>query len=244
MFRNSLYLLLTMSLAGALISGFPMTCQAEFLTTAFTGDSDCGISSAYTYTCAVNINGLYSLGNISVNGVPFERFGRTSDIDPSVPTSGSGTKWSASGFFAQATATTVYTTGSIREVVKCLFVGSTDPITFTLRNLEVGQQYMFTAYNLGTASTKNITITTTLGDSYSFNESWTGSGNANLVTYTYTAPASGTVTLNFTGGGSQSTAYRASAFSNRVLATPEPSTLLLAAGGLGTLLVYAWRKRR
>jgi hypothetical protein len=245
MFRNFARLLLALFVVAAVVAGFPLTSQAEWLTAAFLGDSDCGISSAYTYTCAVDINGLPSAGTRYVNGVPFERFGRATDIDPNVPYSGSGANWNAAGFISQATASTIYTTGSIKDVVKDIFVGSADPITFTLTNLTPGWQYLFTAYNLATASTKNITVTTTLGDSYLFNESWTGNGNANIVTYSYTAPAGGSVMLTFTGGGTAPTAYRASAFSNRVLvAAPEPSGVFMAVTGFVGLLAYGWRKRR
>jgi probable HAF family extracellular repeat protein len=45
------------------------------------------------------------------------------------------------------------------------------------------------------------------------------------------------------GDGTTSTGYT-QAFLLTAVATPEPSTLLLAAGGLVGLLAYAWRKRK
>jgi hypothetical protein len=202
---------------GLLTAGFPVASQAAWSTVAFLGDGDCGVSSAYTYTCAVDLNGLYG-SDRTVNGVHFERVGPTTEIDPYVPYAPSGANWSATGFLSQGRATTCNTTGDIREVVRDFYIGAggADPITITLAGLTPGTQYLFTAYNLAGNLARNITVTTTLGDYFAFNETWTGNGNANLVDYWYTAPAGGSVTLTFGGGTDGTNSFRAHAFSNRL----------------------------
>lgn len=69
----------------------------------------------------------------------------------------------------------------------------------------------------------------------------------NLVTTLFTSPVSGSVTLSLTNAGAFTSGANAGSISIdnvSIAAVPEPSTWVIAAGGLGVLLVLQRRTRR
>jgi hypothetical protein len=194
---------------------------STFSTRTFSGDADSGISSAKTYTHAVNFNGP----NVTINGVTFTGGGVTGTNYALTTTNAGG----SSSF----TTNTSNVTGSSHDLFPQFFYGGTE--TLTLTGLTPGTTYTTTLYNSGFGSPGGrwATVSDSLGNSIVFDENNSDAGNGNLLQDTYTADATGTVAFTFLPTSPGDT-YHMYAFSNEV-AAPEPGSMALlgiAAAGL------------
>ncbi len=116
----------------------------------FTGDSDCGVSSSFTYTCAVNVNG----SDKTVNGVLFK--GETGT---------SGTGWAfTSGLQTTHGSQGSTVTGQIGQVLSNGMRYNGDPQNIKVTGLTDGQYYKFTLYSQSWGDTEGRQATITCTD--------------------------------------------------------------------------------
>lgn len=240
--RHNILVMGTVALAGLAVGA---RAQAgTFTTTAFTGDADCGISTAKIYTHAADCAGT-EVGGRTVNGVTLERGMPDS-------TGGYGTNWSLSGCpngLGFGWGGTGNVTGMIGDwaddghnggVLSDFWYGYGDPVTtLTLTGLTTGTHYLLTLYNQGWGDPggRVQTVTTSIDSTpYVYDENWAGSRNGNLLMYDYVANAE-TVSLAF-ATADLAACMHMYGFTNEIV--PEPSTLLLLVVGL---FGCAWRKR-
>lgn len=194
---------------------------SSFSTRTFSGDADSGISSAKTYTHAVNLNG----NNVTVNGVTFTGGG----------VAGANYALTTTAAVSQSFhGNTTNVTGSAHDLLTDFFYDGTE--TLTLTGLTPGTTYTTTLYNsaFGTPGGRWATITDSLGNSVAVDENNSDANNGNLIQDTYTADLTGTVAFTFLPTSPGDT-YHMYAFSNEVVAAPEPGSMALlgiAAAGL------------
>jgi hypothetical protein len=221
-------------LATAIGCGFPTGAAAgTFAVSAITGDADSGISTAKTYTHAVDIAGPPGFpgsdpGTV-INGVPFT-IGSTS-----------GPNYSTTGFtnlfnFHLPNNSLPAGDNTLSDLLEEFYHSSngvgTGVQTLTLTGLTPGTDYTTTFYNAGfglvNAPTRVVTVTTSDGTAFTFDENLTGEGNPGVLRYTFRAsdPA---ITYTFTPATVNT--FHLYGFTNEVV--PEPAGLgVLAMGGL------------
>jgi len=181
-----------------------------FDVSAWTDDSDSGISSSKTYTHTVNLFGPTSV----VNGVTF--YGAST---------ASGSDWemyTASGNAIAGhhnTASQINVTGASTNLLLDFFYKDSDSTAVTINGLTAGATYIFTIYGMGFdpagrvsafASSSGAAITNISCDTY-------GRGNGIIVKHTYVAPSNGVFTISTT---QVSGSWHWYAFSNESI--PEP----------------------
>ena len=236
----------SLTLVGGIIGARP--AAAQFFTQNFTGDSDCGISTAKTYTAAVD---FFGSGTRTVNGVSFYNHAGGSQVDSIrgetvsivIPNNtGAGyntnTNTTANGGHNNLTA------GGMRSLVTDFFYDQSQNAqteTVTFNGLTVGQTYRATFYNVafGNAGGRIINVNDGLGHSIVYDENQAGDGNGSLLIDTYRTNST-SVTFSFatTVGGNSFHQY---GFTNEV--APEPSAIAgMLAGGF--MLLGAARRRR
>jgi len=217
----------------ALLSAFALfsaaTANAGIITSQlFTGDADSGVSSANTYTHAVDVNGT----GATVNGVTF------------VPGGASGTDATHGGSWTFSIPSqnafvnnTNNLTGSINQIARdFLYSGSatTATETLTLSGLTPGQKYRAVFYNVGFGGPggRIQNVTDDQGGALNgYDENGPGDKNGSLIIDDYTATAA-SITITIASQGNN-ISFHQYGFSNQVV--PEPASaglLLIGATGL------------
>jgi hypothetical protein len=200
-----------------------------------TGDADSGISTAKTYTHAVDFGGgTLPDTSTTINGVPFFVGGP------------SGPDYSSSGL--ALTFGSVFPINSSPVGPNTLYdlfedfyysVPAGPPVdeTLTLTGLTPGTPYVTTFYNVGfdASRTRVVTVSTSDGGSFTFDQNGAGAGNPTLLRYAFTA-SEPSMTYRFHPATSDP--FHQYGFTNEVV--PEPGAMV---GLLGTL-APALRRRR
>ena len=201
----------------------------KFSQARFTGDADSRISSAKTYTHAVNFNRTGAA--VTVNGVSFANGG----------TSGSNYSLSVTNSFVNNSSNL---TGDSAGLVTDFFYGGTENLTLT--GLIPGRSYVTTLYGVGFGGPggRFIDITDSQGGSISgFDQNTYNSGNGILLMDSFTA-ASDSITLTLVPQ-SPGDSFHMYAFSNELVpAVPEPGTLAAVVLPAGIALMARRRHRR
>lgn len=221
---------LTRALAAAVLLGAAVARAGTITSQNFSGDTDSGVSSANTYTHAVDVNGA----GVTVNGVAFVA-GGASGTDA---THGGGWSYSIptqTGF----TNNTNNLTGNINTVARdFLYSGNaaTASETLTLTGLTTGVSYKATFYSVGFggAGTRVQNISDSQGGVLNnYDQNANGSGNGSLLVDTYTA-TSNSITFTFASTGNNAS-FHQYGFSNQVVPEPGSAAAVLAVGALGLL---------
>ena len=205
------------------------------------GDADSGISPAKTYTHAVDFGGPNGVGadfGTTINGVPFT-IGRTSG--PNYSTSGFATLYN----FGFAPRSVPAGPNTLYDLLEDFYHSSTTrnppPQTITLTGLTPGTRYTTSFYNAGfdlaIARTRVVTVDTSDGGSFTFDQNFTGEGNPSVLRYTFTAAAP-SITYTFTPATADT--FHQYGFTNEVV--PDPAgAAALALGAVLTLRRHARR---
>jgi len=223
------------------------TLGGVFATTTYTNDSDSGVTTQYTYTHAIDLGG----NGASIGGVTFVE-----------DTSGNRTTYQYS-----VSPTLVGTAGTdnlpassgVRDLTTQYVYDSTGTgqLTLQLEHLTVGYTYTTTFYDIGSGNAGSQYTRVTDGDGvqYVYDENYNGNGNGTLLRDTFTVtPLTTTYTYTFLSDTVDSnlgdpnvtpttSTFFLYGFSNQVVATPEPSTLVIFGIGL-PLVACGLRSRR
>jgi fibronectin-binding autotransporter adhesin len=210
-----------------------------------TGDADSGISTAKTYTHAVdfgaggNAGGFPNIVDTSttVNGVPF-LIGGTQG--PNYSTTG------LNAYIGTNPWTSAVPNGdnSVGDLLNDFYWRNTPfapaDQTLTLTRLTPGTPYVTTFYNAGweAGRLRVVTVGASDGGSVTFDQNFTGATRPNVLRYAFVAPAS-SITYTFSPADPQN-AFHQYGFTNEV-AMPEPAAL--GAGAVGALLLLFARRR-
>lgn len=192
----------------------PSSTASSWDFSAWTGDADSGIDSAFVYSHAVN---FASFPPVTINGVNF--IGREGG------TPGRFTLTDLNAGFANVGNT--LTGDSINLAKDFRYNGANTGIT--LQNLKPNTQYVATLYGVGFDAAgvyRSSTFASSVpgSDKLSVNLNHYGQGKGIKVTYTYTTDATGTpVAISYPthGGGS----WHTSGFSNREAVASTPPVL-------------------
>jgi len=204
-----------------------------FGTVPFSGDATSGISSANTYTHAVDFASEAGDNGAVINGVQFIAGGLV----------GANYTLVIPGSLGTFNGSTGNVTGGSADLLDDFFHvsgTSTGSETLTLTGLIPGATYLTTFLNeaFGPAGGRFQNITTSDGAAILFDQNFTGDNNGNLLTYRYTA-TSPSLTFSFDAVVDNSS-FHQYGFANQ-LVVPEPATASLALLGLGGLML---RRRR
>jgi hypothetical protein len=214
----------------------------KVLSTAWNNDSDSGISSAKTYTHAVN---FANAGTTTVNGVDF--IGSGTALPQSGPNWVFNNASPALGAYPiSAVGETPNVTGAGAGLVTDCLIDANGFTSgeLTLSGLTPGQEYIFTLYGIGlnwmSDNSRSNYFATSDGSTITMlDQKEFGGDNGQILNYTYTAPANGVFSIAaapaVTNAGGVYCWY---AFSNTQV--PEP-TILVLLGLLG--LAFFCRKK-
>ena len=223
-----------------------------------TGDTDCGISSANTYTHKIDM-GKDDSTVATVNGVAFDLLYQGAD-NPTVIDRISDLKLKMQTF-AIAPNTTGFNDLKYGPVCVTAGSGMADLLEdmlytvnhhtnakLTLTGLTDRAEYDLRLYYrpITVNATRNVTLGYDVGDDGSVEDTTQminqdAGEAAHYISYAYTATASGTVSVDITF---DVTSYGWCWYGMTNQVVPEPSTLALLLSGLVGLLAYAWRKRK
>ena len=188
-----------------------------FTVLPLSGDADSGISTAKSYTHAVDVVNTWVFSpwneptaSLTINGVTFE-VGSAAGANwslyaPSIYTGDSGTEG---------------VTGQVGQLLRYFRYGPTNNnATLTLTGLVAGETYTTTWYNKnwsGGVSGRVADITAN-DDGTTFTFDQNNSGNPSMLRYAFVAPASGSITYTFANG---SNSFHQYGFSNELTSTPN-----------------------
>jgi hypothetical protein len=202
----------------------------------FTGDVDSGVSTAATYTHAIDLNGPGE----TINGVAFAPGGTSgSNYTLSIPVLGS------------FTGNTNNLAGNVNTLAQNFFYDSSNPAgeseTLQLTGLTPSTTYLFSEYTVGFGDpgTRLQNVSDSQGGSLAnFDENAAGGGDGQLLHDLYTTDASGagstSITFTFTAEGGNASMHEYG-FSNQVVPVPEPASWMLF--GLGVVGLFAMIRR-
>lgn len=237
---------LLMCVVTALTAAYAASANAAgvFSFSPITGDADSGISTAKTYTHAVDFGAGGNAGGFpnivdhttTVNGVPFTIGGTQ------------GTNYSTTGLNAYI-GTNPWTTAvpngenSVGDLLNDFYWRNT-PVapadqTLTLTGLTRGTNYITTFYNAGWELNRIrlVTVSASDGGTVTFDQNFSGNNRPNVLRYAFVAQ-SDSMTFTFSPADPQN-GFHQYGFTNEVL--PEPSTVIVVA--LGAALGLRARRR-
>lgn len=202
-----------------------------------TGDADSGISAARTYTHAVDFGAGGNSGGFpnlvdtgtTVNGVPFHIGG---------PTGPGYTSTGLVNYIGTSPWTTSVPPGenTLGDLLNDFYWRNAPPAdqTLTLTGLTPGTAYVTTFYNAGwePGADRTVTVTTSDGGSFTFDQNFTGHARPNVLRYAFVAPGE-TITYAFTPRDAR-WGFHQYAFTNEVV--PEPGALSVILLGPALLL--------
>ena len=221
--------------------------------TGITSDLDVSTTGTGVYAYAFPVSNTTS----TVNGVLFNYAGPTSSVaTPLSIGGGDATLSTSAGFIAKGdfspnfTPTAPYTnlTSAYQAVISGgdyadIGAGAYSPMTLTLNNLSVAQQYQFQFWvndsRTGAFNTRTETITAGNAVTLQYNTTQTGSGLGQWAIGTFTADAT---TQNFVIAGLAGDVPVAQINAFQLRAVPEPSTWVMATAGLTVLIVMNRRR--
>ena len=236
------------TLALSLVISAADVCAAGIFTYApITGDADSGISTAKTYTHAVDFGagGTFSgFPNMidaatTVNGVPFTIGGPQ------------GSNYSSTGLTTYIgtnpwTGAVPNGENSVGDLLNDFYWRNTFQApaeqVLTLTGLTPGTPYVTTFYNAGweIGRVRTGTVSASDGGSVTFDQNFTGHGHPNVLRYAFVA-AGNSITYTFTPADPQN-GYHQYAFTNEVV--PEPGGIGVSAVAISLILLKRRRRMR
>lgn len=165
-----------------------VTVVAAWAYTAWTNDADSGITSASTYTTAVNLGG----NAVTVNGVPFSAGAAAAAL--------AGTGYSIGGAVGISNydeSSTVAVAGNSATLVRS-FIGDGTPRTVTLTGLTPGSTYETSLFSYGWEASGHVQTFASGDSTLTLDQDFYGLDNGIRIVHTFVADNSGTRVLTIT----------------------------------------------
>ena len=176
-----------------------VTVVAAWAYTAWTNDADSGITSASTYTTAVNLGG----SAVTVNNVQF------------AATATSGTGYSIGGNILTLSSGASAVTGNSATLANNFIYGGNPQRTVTLTNLTPGSMYETSLFSYGWEASGRVQTFASGSNTLTLDQDVYGNTNGIRIVYTFVADNTGTKVLTITPAASNT--FHLSALANRLL---------------------------
>lgn len=176
-----------------------VTVVAAWAYTAWTNDADSGITSASTYTTAVNLGG----SAVTVNNVQF------------AATATSGTGYSIGGNILTLSSGASAVTGNSATLANNFIYGGNPQRTVTLTNLTPGSMYETSLFSYGWEASGRVQTFASGSNTLTLDQDVYGNTNGIRIVYTFVADNTGTKVLTITPATAST--FHLSALANRLL---------------------------